>query len=123
MCCKGFFKRLVPFFLTFAAGLFITSFFVTIAAPSFQFKNRNWKRNHRQYDRQMELENQRLREENLRLKNEAQLKVDKFTGTYQMNKDGSAKLLKYEAGYDGKRVDEIIVPPPAMSKDVPFRDR
>ena len=71
MCfSKGFIKRLVPFFLTFAVGLFITSFFVTVAAPSFQFKNRAWKKNHKQYDRQRELDIQRLREENIRLKNQ-----------------------------------------------------
>jgi hypothetical protein len=71
MCCsKGFLKRFVPFFLTFAVGLFIASFFVTVAAPKFQFKNRAWKKNHKQYDRQRELDIQRLREENIRLKNE-----------------------------------------------------
>jgi hypothetical protein len=70
MCCKGFIKRVVPFFLTFAVGLFVASFFVTIAAPSFQFKNRGWKKNHRQYDRQREVEIQRLREENSLLKNQ-----------------------------------------------------
>jgi len=122
MCCKGFIKRVVPFFLTFAVGLFIASFFVTIAAPSFQMPNRGWRKNHRQYDRQRELEIQRLREENLRLKSEAQLKFDKFTGTYQMSKDGSAKLLKYEATINGERIDDMV-PPPSMSKAVPFRDR
>ena len=70
MCCQGFIKRVLPFFLTFAVGLFIASFFVTIAAPSFQFKNRNWRKNHRQYDRQIESENQRLRDENFRLRKE-----------------------------------------------------
>lgn len=70
MCCQGFLKRVVPFFLTFAAGLFIASFFVTIAAPTFQFKNRGWKAHHRQYDQQREAEIQRLRDENMRLKNQ-----------------------------------------------------
>lgn len=70
MCCQGFLKRVVPFFLTFAAGLFIASFFVTVAAPNFQFGNRSWKRNHRQYDRQREAEIQQLREENNRLRNQ-----------------------------------------------------
>ena len=74
MCCQGFVKRVVPFFLTFAVGLFIASFFVTIAAPRFQFSNRSWKRNHRQYDRERELEIQRLREENMRLKNQTLIK-------------------------------------------------
>ncbi len=123
MCCKGFVKRVLPFFLTFAVGLFIASFFMTIAAPTFQFQNRGWRRNHRQYDRQRELEIQRLREENMRLKSEAQLKVDKFTGTYQMNNDGSAKLLKYEATINGERIDDIVPPPPSISRTVPFRDR
>jgi len=66
MCCKGFFKRVAPFFLTFSLGLFIASFFVTIAAPSFQFK-RGFNR-HREYHRKLEFENQRLREENSLLK-------------------------------------------------------
>jgi hypothetical protein len=70
MCCKGFIKRVVPFFLTFAVGLFIASFFVTIAAPTFQFTNRSWRKNHRQYDRQREADIQRLREENMHLKNQ-----------------------------------------------------
>src|SRR5438105_2180274 len=60
-------KRVAPFFLTFAVGLFIASFFVTVAAPNFQFR-RGFNR-HRQMDRQMQLENQQLREENNRLKN------------------------------------------------------
>ena len=38
MYYKGLIKRLVPFFVTFAAGLFIASFFVTIATPSFNFR-------------------------------------------------------------------------------------
>ena len=128
MCCQGFVKRVVPFFLTFAVGLFIASFFVTIAAPTFQFQNRGWRKNHRQYDRQREAEIQRLREENMNLKNEARLnegrlKLDKFEGTYQMEKDGSAKLLKYEATINGERIDDLVPPPPSMSKTVPFRDR
>ncbi len=127
MRSKGFIKRVLPFFLTFAVGLFIASFFVTIVAPTFQFQNRGWRRNHRQYDRQREAEIQRLREENMRLKsearlNEARLKVDKFEGTYQMNRDGSAKLLKYEATINGERIDDLV-PPPAMSETMPFRDR
>ncbi len=34
-------KRVAPFILTFAAGLFIASFFVTIAAPNFNGFKRN----------------------------------------------------------------------------------
>lgn len=70
MCCKGFLKKIVPFFLTFAVGLFIASFFVSVAAPNFSFKNRNWRKNHRQYHQQIESENRRLNDENYRLKKE-----------------------------------------------------
>ncbi len=70
MCCKGFIKRIVPLLLTFAVGLFIASFFVSVAAPNFSFKNRNWRKNHRQYHQQIESENQRLKTENFRLKKE-----------------------------------------------------
>lgn len=94
MCCKGFAKRVLPFFLTFAVGLFIASFFVTIAAPSFQFPNRGWRKNHRQYDRQREIEIQRLREENMRLKTEAQQRYDEVSGTFEMNNDGSIKRVE-----------------------------
>jgi hypothetical protein len=49
---------------------FYRQLFRTIAAPTFQFQNRGWRKNHRQYDRQREIEIQRLREENMRLKNQ-----------------------------------------------------
>lgn len=64
MCCKGFAKRVLPFFLTFAVGLFIASFFVSIAAPSFQFPNRGSRKKHREYDRQRDVEIKQLRERN-----------------------------------------------------------
>ena len=122
MCCKGFIKRVVPFFLTFAVGLFIASFFVTIAAPRFEFK-RNWKKNHRQYDRQRELEIQSLREENMRLKNEAQQKVDSFSATYKMNKDGSIKGVE-KMEVNGILVDNLVPPPLSPAPNaVPYRNR
>lgn len=68
MCGKNFIKRAIPFFLTFVIGISIASLFVTVSAPSFRFNN-GFKR-HREYHRMMELENQRLREENFRLKQE-----------------------------------------------------
>ena len=61
-------KRVAPFVLTFAVGLFIASFFVTVAAPNFQFKRGFSK--HREYHRRIESENRKLREENIRLKNQ-----------------------------------------------------
>ena len=61
-------KRFAPFFLTFALGLFVASFFVSVSAPSFQFKNRSWK-NKREYHR-LRYENKQLRERNAQLERE-----------------------------------------------------
>jgi hypothetical protein len=67
MCFMGFIKRFAPFALTIALGLFVASFFVTVAAPRFNFKRGKFNK-HREYHRQQESEIQRLRQENSRLK-------------------------------------------------------
>jgi hypothetical protein len=60
MCCgRGFLKRFLPFLLTFAAGLFIASFFVSVAAPFSGF-SRGERRNG--YFRMLRMENQRLQD-------------------------------------------------------------
>lgn len=64
---KGLIKRAVPFFLTFAAGLFIASFFVTIASPSFNFRRGSNK--HREV-KELRIENQELRRTNSDLRRE-----------------------------------------------------
>lgn len=43
MLSKGLLKRLLPFFATFALGLLVASFFVSIAAPNLTFR-RSWHR-------------------------------------------------------------------------------
>lgn len=59
MLLVGVLKRIVPFFLAFAVGLFIASFFINIASPSsFSFPRKSHK------FREM----QRLRHENRELK-------------------------------------------------------
>lgn len=66
MCAsKGLLKRFIPFFLTFAAGLLIASFFVPIL-PNLSFKG--GRKRHREMDRQREVEVQRLLDENYSLK-------------------------------------------------------
>ncbi|MEJ7848861.1 MAG: hypothetical protein WKF92_12315 [Pyrinomonadaceae bacterium] len=40
MFYKGFIKRIVPFFLTFAAGLFIASIFVPLSIPNLKMPSR-----------------------------------------------------------------------------------
>ncbi len=102
MCCLGFIKRVLPFALTFVVGLFIASFFVTIAAPNFQFPSRERRKNHRQYDQQIESENKRLKEINIRLKNQL---------LEQDSQEFSTSDLKY------------TVPPPSAPNAVPSRNR
>ena len=83
MCCKGFIKRVFPFFLTFAVGLFIASFFVSVAAPNFQFNC--GRRNHREYDRMMESRIKQLEEQNVRLRSELLEKDDVETNVFQLD--------------------------------------
>jgi hypothetical protein len=45
MCCKGILKRVLPFFLTLAVGLFIASFFVDLT-PRLNFPERRLGRCH-----------------------------------------------------------------------------
>ncbi len=116
MCSKNFIKRIVPFFLTFAVGLFIASFFVTIAAPTFRFSlgGERFGR-HQKYHRMMEFENQRLREENERLKAVSEAKVKNFSGTFETDKDGLVKRIeKMEATFEVGSGDELVPPPASM---------
>jgi hypothetical protein len=66
---KGVLKRLLPFAATFAVAVFITSFFVDLSASRFgNWRARRWERRC-SYERMMR-ENEQLRNENLRLRNE-----------------------------------------------------
>jgi hypothetical protein len=67
MCFKSVVKRVAPFLLTFSIGLLIASFFVTVAAPNFQFRRSGFKR-HREYDREREARIGDLERENNCLK-------------------------------------------------------
>lgn len=74
MGSTGIIKRILPFLATFAVGIFIASFFVSVA-PTFGSK---WK-NRKAECRRMRHENERLRNENLRLRNE--LNAERLTLT------------------------------------------
>ncbi len=106
MCCKGFFKRVVPFFMTFAVGLFIASFFVTIVAPNFRFVR--GMRSHRQNDRMMQFENQRLSEENSRLK-------------YELSERDRREMTNYAFENDFRIPPQQVQP--ARLKTVPYPGR
>jgi len=69
----GFFKRIIPFFLTFAAGLFIASLFVPLSMPNLRMPSRG-SHKYREVNRlRMELdetrrENRELKKENKELR-------------------------------------------------------
>lgn len=70
MSFLAIFKRVAPLILTFATGLFIASFFVTIAAPNFNGFKRNPSK-YREFKR-MKGDIEELRREKCRLKDEIQ---------------------------------------------------
>jgi hypothetical protein len=97
---KGLLKRFIPFFLTFAVGLLIASFFIPITAPDFSGIGRK-KRAHRAEDEQIRLEIQQLREENLNLKMEL-----------RSVRDGSFDWSRSEDVHFGEHPLAIDAPPP-----------
>lgn len=96
--CMGVIKRVLPFFLTFAAGLFVASFFVTMTAPNFAFGTRGNRFNRcREYQR-MQSDYYDLKRENERL----QLEL---------------KAARRDANdFD---IDKLDVPPPFVPDNVP----
>ena len=61
MFYAGLFKRIIPFVLTFIAGLFLASFFVSVAVPDLNLRSEH--RSHRCRDKhQLRIENSELRE-------------------------------------------------------------
>jgi hypothetical protein len=62
---KGFLLRILPFFATFAIGIFIASFFVNITAPNFRGRGR---KGHEM--RRVRAELEEVRGQYLRLQNE-----------------------------------------------------
>ncbi len=62
-------KRLVPFFTALALALFVSSFFINLAAPRFNFRRERMMRQCQEMQN-LRTENQRLRMELLRQQNE-----------------------------------------------------
>lgn len=98
------FKRIIPFFLTFAAGLLIASIFVPITAPSFRNAERGGKwRHHKECKRDREA----LRRENSRLKEELE----------QLRRDtADIEFRTLEYGVPEVRIEVPAPPPPPRVK-------
>jgi len=96
MCCLGVFKRVVPFLLTFAVGLFIASFFINIGLPSLPESRRQVRMRENQ---RLRFENDELRRDNVRLQAENEMLRSRHDVTVHTN----------DAFGD---VDVFAVPPP-----------
>jgi hypothetical protein len=96
MCCLGVFKRVVPFLLTFAVGLFIASFFINIGLPSLPESRRQVRMREIQ---RLRFENDELRRDNVRLQAENEMLRSRHEVTVHTN----------DAFGD---VDVFAVPPP-----------
>lgn len=92
MQLKGFLKRALPFFLTFSVGLLVASFFVAVAAPSFNFKKRNHRCREYRENTRLRMENENLRRDNESLKRQL-----------------ADSELKSIPAFE---VDELMTPPP-----------
>ena len=109
MFYKGFFKRIIPFFLTFAAGLFIASFFVSIAAPNFNLSRSRANRMHNCKRVNSELE--QLRKDYFKLAEENE----------QMRRDSVDRELLYDVP---PPLDfDLRLPPPPRATRAPRSDR
>jgi hypothetical protein len=72
----GIVKRVIPFFLTFAAGLFIASFFVSLSAPSFEGMRKNRSERWGKHNK-LKSEVEQLRRE----KRELQIQIEEMSRT------------------------------------------
>lgn len=70
MCSKGLLKRVLPFFATFVIGVFIASFFVNVGGSRFGFGELRMRRFEEM--QRIRIDNEELRNENLRLRNEVE---------------------------------------------------
>lgn len=90
MSFLGLVKRIAPFFLTFTAGLFIASFFITLPTWSFPKREARWNKKHR-----CNAEIERLRERNAYLE--------------RRNAEYEKMTLRIEPNFEN-----LEVPPPPM---------
>jgi len=98
MCNKGWLKKMLPFMATFALGVFIASFFVSVG-PRFGFSERRMQ--HFQEMQRLRIENEELRQENERLKNKFERRMaDRWEVGDEMS------------GPDGEMLS--VPPPPPM---------
>ncbi|MEQ1764760.1 MAG: hypothetical protein ABL984_16645 [Pyrinomonadaceae bacterium] len=102
MSYLSIFKRIIPFFLTFAAGLLIASIFIPIGKPNFQRPDRGGKGRHH---RELRKENENLRRENDRMRQELEAMRQEIDAAKFSNLDFAVPYVRVEA--------PVPPPPPA----------
>lgn len=106
MCYTGLIKRILPFGLTFAGGLFIASFFVTVGMPAFGTRHRENRRNEA---RELRIEVQQLRKDKCDLRREMD--------------DIRSNSVNWESDMENSGEFELPVPPPPIPSVAPHRHR
>ena len=103
MFYTGLLKRIIPFLVTFAAGLFIASLFIPLSFSRFGSDDRQHKRAMEFQQMQMELD--QVREENLRLRAE----IEAHRGWSSNFDDAEYPPIPPVPAFDG----DVPAPPPA----------
>ena len=96
-------KRLLPFFATFAVGIFVASFFVNISGPQFGYRERGKCRHEM---RELRIENEQLREDNMRLRLESGDSSSDFGPEFN------------DEFLDSQSVEQPVLPPPPPPRPV-----
>lgn len=108
----GIIKRVLPFLFTFTVGLFIASFFISIAAPSFdragKSRSDRWMNN-----RELRAENEQLRSENERL-------IDRIAELEQTANKHQKDCKRGKLNRGDAFISDLdrMVPPPAPLKEM-----
>ena len=109
MGIKGFIIRMLPFVGTFAVGLFIASFFVNIGGTAC-----NTRRGRFHEMKRLQMENEDLRNENLRLRNELESRDWRFS---DLQREHTIVIPNSPKGHFAP------VPPPPPAPAVPVAPR
>ena len=104
MCSKGLLRRMLPFLATFGVGILIASIFVPLGRPDFGYRGHG--RDGRRFFEQIQRENEELKNDNLRLRNQLENQQSSWESFHQ---DGMRRMHNV-----GPEVPVVEMPMPAM---------
>ncbi|MFN0140020.1 MAG: hypothetical protein ACKVQW_08020 [Pyrinomonadaceae bacterium] len=97
-------KRALPFFATLVIGVFIASFFVDLSGPRF---GRGWKAKRCHQAKMLRLDNEELKNENLRLRNQLE--------SMELQTHHPTEPA-FEREWPGTTIDGLPAPPPTVKR-------